>query len=70
MRKPFIAGNWKMNTTREAAKALVNALVPLVADVETVEMAVAPTFTCLQDVAELLRGTRIEVIEALTLPPH
>lgn len=61
MRKPFIAGNWKMNNTREAAKALVNALVPLVADVETVEMAVAPTFTCLQDVAELLRGTRIEL---------
>lgn len=61
MRKPFIAGNWKMNNTREAAKALVKALVPLVADVETVEMAVAPTFTCLQDVAELLRGTRIEL---------
>ena len=61
MRKHFIAGNWKMNNMREAAKALVNALVPLVADVETVEMAVAPTFTCLQDVAELLRGTRIEL---------
>lgn len=61
MRKPFIAGNWKMNNTREAAKTLINALIPLVADVETVEIAVAPTFTCLQDVGELLRGTRVEL---------
>ncbi len=61
MRKPFIAGNWKMNNTREAAKALVAALKPLVADVRDVEIAVAPTFTCLQDVAEVLRGSNIEL---------
>lgn len=61
MRKPFIAGNWKMNNTREAAKALVAALKPLVADVTDVEIAVAPTFTCLQDVAEVLRGSNIEL---------
>lgn len=61
MRKPFIAGNWKMNNTREAAKALAAALKPLVADVRDVEIAVAPTFTCLQDVAEILRGSNIEL---------
>lgn len=61
MRKPFIAGNWKMNNTRSAAKALVEALKPLVSDVNTVEIAVAPTFTCLQDVAELLKGSNIEL---------
>ena len=61
MRKPFIAGNWKMNTTRAAALELVNALKPLVADVSDVEIAVAPTFTCLQDVAEALKGSNIEL---------
>ncbi len=61
MRKPFIAGNWKMNNTREAAKALAAALKPLVADVRDAEIAVAPTFTCLQDVAEILRGSNIEL---------
>lgn len=61
MRKPFIAGNWKMNNTREAAKALADALKPLVADIRDVEIAVAPTFTCLQDVAEILRGSNIEL---------
>ena len=61
MRKPFIAGNWKMNNTREAAKALVSALKPLVADVKNVEIAVAPTFTCLADVVDILKGSNIEV---------
>ena len=61
MRKPFIAGNWKMNNTRAAAKELVSALKPLVADIKDVEIAVAPTFTCLQDVAELLKGSNIEL---------
>ncbi|MBR4985280.1 MAG: triose-phosphate isomerase [Proteobacteria bacterium] len=61
MRKPFIAGNWKMNNTRAAAKELVSALKPLVADVKDVEIAVAPTFTCLQDVAEILKGSNIEL---------
>ena len=61
MRKPFIAGNWKMNNTREAAKALVSALKPLVADVNNVEIAVAPTFTCLADVADIVKGSNIEL---------
>ena len=61
MRKPFIAGNWKMNNTRAAAKDLVSALKPLVADVKNVEIAVAPTFTCLQDVAEILKDSNIEL---------
>lgn len=61
MRKPFIAGNWKMNNTRAEAKALIEALKPLVADVKNVEIAVAPVFTCLQDAAELLKGSNIEL---------
>ena len=32
MRKPIIAGNWKMNKTPEEAKALVTELIPLVKD--------------------------------------
>ena len=61
MRKPFIAGNWKMNNTRAEARELVTALKPLVASVDGVEIAVAPAFTCLQDVAELLKGSNIEL---------
>lgn len=31
MRKPIIAGNWKMNKTNAEAEALINELKPLVA---------------------------------------
>ena len=34
MRKPIIAGNWKMNKTPAEARALVEALVPLAADAQ------------------------------------
>ena len=30
MRKPIIAGNWKMNKTPSEARELVSALIPLV----------------------------------------
>ncbi len=32
IRKAVIAGNWKMNKTRPEAKALIEAMKPLVAD--------------------------------------
>ena len=34
MRKPIIAGNWKMNNTASEGTALVNALKPLVKDAD------------------------------------
>ena len=32
MRKPIIAGNWKMNNTASQGVALVNAIAPLVTE--------------------------------------
>jgi len=61
MRKPFIAGNWKMHKTIAEAVALVNALRPLVADIQTVDIAVCPPFTALQSVADALKGSNIAV---------
>ena len=34
MRRPIIAGNWKMNKTIAGTKELVTDLIPLVADAE------------------------------------
>ena len=34
LRKAIIAGNWKMNKTRPEAKALLEAIKPLVANAE------------------------------------
>lgn len=42
MRKPFIAGNWKMNNTIAESTALVALLKKGVTDVDGVEIMIAP----------------------------
>ncbi|MFH1429094.1 MAG: triose-phosphate isomerase [Candidatus Margulisiibacteriota bacterium] len=42
MRKPFIAGNWKMNNTSADAEKLINELLPLVKNTNDVDIAVCP----------------------------
>jgi triosephosphate isomerase len=59
MRTPIIAGNWKMNTVVEDAKALVRDLKPRVQDVKKVEIVVCPPFTSLVAVAEVIKGSNI-----------
>ena len=34
MRRPIIAGNWKMNKNQAEARELINELLPLVKDAE------------------------------------
>ncbi len=54
MRKPIIAGNWKMNKTPSEAKALVEALKPLVAGAacEVVVCVPALDFAAVQEAAQ------------------
>ena len=58
-RKPFIAGNWKMNKTVDEGIALVNELKAMVADVNDVDIAVCPTFVSLAKVGDAIQGTNI-----------
>ncbi len=60
MRKPIIAGNWKMNKTPAEAKELAAALIPLVADAKA-EVVVCPGAICLQAVKEAISGTNIKL---------
>ena len=60
MRKPIIAGNWKMNKTPAEAKALVNELKPLVADANaTVVVCVPAVDICA--VKEAIKGSNIHL---------
>ncbi len=59
MRKPFIAGNWKMNMTVSEGEELVKALIPLVKDVEDVEIGVCAPAVDLYVLKNLLDGTNI-----------
>ena len=59
MRTPIIAGNWKLNKTISEAVTLTTALKALVADVNSVEMIVAPPFTALAAVSDAIADSNI-----------
>lgn len=59
-RRKFIAGNWKMNQTLAEAKALVEALKPLLASAKC-DVAVCPTFLAISTVKAALAGSSIKL---------
>jgi triosephosphate isomerase len=58
-RKPLIAGNWKMFKTCAEAVETARQLKDLVADISDTEVMIAPPFTALTPVAEILKESRI-----------
>jgi triosephosphate isomerase len=64
MRKPILAGNWKLNKTPAEAVEFVQALRPKLAPyLAQVETVVCPPFVCLPAVADALAGGEIGVGE-------
>jgi triosephosphate isomerase (TIM) len=61
MRKPVIAGNWKMYKLLGEAVDTALALKPLVANANHCEVVIAPVFTALKTVADRLDGSNIKV---------
>lgn len=61
VRKAIIAGNWKMNKTRPEAKALLEELKPMVADVKDVEIVACVPFTNLETALAATAGTNIKI---------
>ena len=58
-RIPLIAGNWKMHKTGSQAAEAASRLTRLVDDAKNVEVMIAPTFTALYQVAQVLKGSAI-----------
>ena len=56
-RKPFVAGNWKMNKTTVEARELTSAMSVPLRDVTGVEKILCPPFTSLPVIAPMLSGT-------------
>jgi triosephosphate isomerase (TIM) len=50
----FVAGNWKMHKLRAEARAFADALSERIDDLDEVDLAIAPPFTCLTEVADIL----------------
>ncbi len=61
MRTPLVAGNWKMNGSRESAAALLEALVRGLEDGVSAEVLVCPPFVYLADAQRLLRGSEVRL---------
>jgi triosephosphate isomerase len=59
MRRPFIAGNWKMNLDRAGALALAKDVAEDAADVQNVDVAMCPPFVYLDPVAQVLKGSKV-----------
>lgn len=59
MRKPFVAGNWKMNKTAEEARALVVEMLPELQALDQVERVICPPFTGIMTLSAVLAGTGI-----------
>ena len=60
MRKPMIAGNWKMNKTPSEARELVSALIPLVKDAKC-DVVVCTPAVDFAAVSEVIKGTNIKL---------
>ncbi len=61
MRRPLIAGNWKMYKTIGEALDFVQSFRPLVVGATHCDIVIAPTFTALRAVADRLEGSNIAV---------
>jgi triosephosphate isomerase len=62
VRKAIIAGNWKMNKTRPEAKALIEAIKPLVANADgKIEVITCVPFTNLETAVAATAGSNVKV---------
>ncbi len=61
MRRPVIAGNWKMYKTQAEMRAFFEAFRPLAAGATHCDIVVAPPFTGLAAAAQAARGSNIAI---------
>ena len=61
MRRPMVAGNWKMHGSERANSALLSELEMRLQPQWPIDVAVFPPYVYLADVARRLRGASIEV---------
>ena len=59
MRRPLIAGNWKMHTTAREAEQLASAVVQAANKVSGRDIMIAPPYTALSAVSPVLSGTGV-----------
>ena len=61
MRRPLIAGNWKMFKTREEAVRFSSELVPLLTDINDIEVLICPPSIYIHELAGAFDGTPVKI---------
>jgi len=62
MRKPLIAGNWKMNLLAKDAVSIVEKLWSLISDVNNVEVVICPPFIDIPAVSKIIREREMDIL--------
>jgi triosephosphate isomerase (TIM) len=60
-RRPYIAGNWKMNKLRGQARAYVEELLPLIEKVD-IDVGVCVPYTCLDVCMDAAKGSKLRIV--------
>jgi triosephosphate isomerase (TIM) len=61
MRRPLLAANWKMNKKIDDCQSFMDAFIPLVWNEKDTDIVIAPPYTALYTVANLLKITSIKL---------
>jgi triosephosphate isomerase len=61
MRRPVIAGNWKMCKTLADTRAFFSAFTPLVAAANHCDIVIAPPFTAISTAVEAAKNSNIAI---------
>ena len=61
MRRPLVAGNWKMHTVRSEAVALAEGIAGAAAAIDGADVLVCPPFPYLEAVGRALEGTAVSL---------
>ena len=57
MRRPLVAGNWKMNGTASHAWRLVNEITDAASSLEALDVVICPPFILIPQVVKQCEGT-------------
>jgi len=61
MRRPIIAGNWKLHNNLADSEALTSGLAAELADINDIDIIIAPVFTALQRVSECIENSPLQL---------
>ncbi|MBI2840918.1 MAG: triose-phosphate isomerase [Acidobacteria bacterium] len=61
MRRPYVAGNWKMHGTVREAAELAGGLAAQIGQIDNIDVALCPPYTALSTVSEAIRGSRLRL---------